>query len=121
MVVDTKKAVKKAARVARSNSPLPSPAPFWLGFSQKVGGEGPSRGEGRGFGGKSDEKTDSPDTSNRLFGRASESGRTGLKCDTTSLQEFCRAIGCTESHADDRAPSCPNSGTDTDSCTDCTR
>jgi hypothetical protein len=121
VVADTKKVVRKVAKAVRSNSPLPSSAPFWLGFSQKVGGEGPPMGEGRGFGGKRDEKTDSSHTSNRLFGRASESGRTGLKCDSTSLAEFCKAIGCTESHADDRAPSCPDSGTDRNTDTDCAR
>lgn len=89
--MDLKKAVKKVGKAAKSSSPLPSPAPYFLGFSQKVGGEGPSRGEGRGKWGKIDEKTNPFHSFNGVFGRALEGSRTGLECDTEALETRSRS------------------------------
>ena len=115
--MDLKKAVKKVAKAAKSNCPLPSPAPFWLGFSQKVGGEGPPEGKGRGKSRILDEKTTPSYPFDSVFSRAPESSRTNSERDTTLLQEFCRAIGCPNAYADDDACriACggPNSDPDT--------
>lgn len=86
MVADIKKAVRKVAKAAKSSSPLPSPAPYWLGFGRKVGGEGPPVGEGRGKWGKIDEKTNPSHSFDGVFGGAPQSSGTGFERDTEALE-----------------------------------